>query len=421
MTRCMPLAILAVLLIACGTTSNGSDSSRSKQYYFQKPPSQKKPRAYPRLVNYLHRMDFAENNVPHREEYLAQWDLIILNPQLVKNQGLSLQKIRELNPAIKILAWIPFGQSSEDMEISWSLSDVWDYYLRTPGGKLVVAPWGGRMMNPWKNDFAWPKHVISFIEANYLVPGMYDGIMFDCIWENAPTWYSPNGAVDVNDNNYRNGILYLFRKLRTDEPDIIITGNGGTSWQKSCPYYLYANGNMAENAFGDEFGYSNSQWHTQWENYLRTIGSITSRAMYYFMIADLQFKRTIRRSSYVEYMGEDDLRRFRLALTTTLLGDGFFGFDRGDNLHGQLWWFDEYNADLGIPLAGYEAPHSYRTGVYRWGTYSREFTNGSVIVNPTAFGASISFPENHVDASTGTAARTFTVPAQDGRIFLKQS
>ena len=35
-------------------------------------------------------------------------------------------------------------------------------------------------------------------------------------------------------------------------------------------------------------------------------------------------------------MNESDQRRFRLGITTTLLGDDFFGFDRGDMLHGQL-------------------------------------------------------------------------------------
>jgi hypothetical protein len=36
--------------------------------------------------------------------------------------------------------------------------------------------------------------------------------------------------------------------------------------------------------------------------------------------------------------------------TALLLDGGFFGFDRGDCLHGQLWWFDDYDMDLGAPL-----------------------------------------------------------------------
>ena len=38
----------------------------------------------------------------------------------------------------------------------------------------------------------------------------------------------------------------------------------------------------------------------------------------------------------------------RSGLAITLLGDGYFGFDEGDCLHGQLWWFPEYDANLGL-------------------------------------------------------------------------
>ena len=131
-----------------------------------------------------------------------------------------------------------------------------------------MAPWGGKMMNPWKNNYAWTKHVVSFVEDNYLLPGMFDGIMFDCIWEQAPKWSSPNVRLDISDDSYRKGNLYLLRTLRADKPDAIITGNGGIPWQKGSPYYFDANGSMAENAFGNEFRSSNSVWQSQWEKYL---------------------------------------------------------------------------------------------------------------------------------------------------------
>lgn len=313
-----------------------------------------------------------ENAGPNREEYFAQWDVVILNPIQVEQWHISLGKIRDLNPKNKILAWVPFGQSSEESRMSWTFQKLQDYFLKSPDGALIITPWGGKLMNPRKNNFAWSKQVISFVENNYLIPDRYDGIMFDCTWEKAPTWWSPSKNADISDDNYRKGVLYLFQTLRTDKPDAIITGNSGTPWAQGSPYYRYANGPMAENAFGNEFP-ANSGWGNQMGNYLGAINSESSRDFYYFMIGDLQYNRTIPQASSAKYMSETDKRRFRLALTTTLLGDGFFGFDRGDNLHGQVWWFDEYNVDLGEPLSGYEAPHSYRTNAYHKGTYSREF------------------------------------------------
>ena len=203
-------------------------------------------------------------------------------------------------------------------------------------------------------------------------------------------------------------------------PEIIITGNGGTPWPANSPYYDGSNGNMAENAFGDEFGSDNSRWSTQWAFYQTCITKITSRPMYYFLIADLLFNRTVEQARMVTVLTDEDKRRFRLALATTLLGDGYYGFDRGDILHGQLWWFDEYNIDLGNPRAGYEVPNSYRTNVYGNGTYSREFSNGSVVVNPTTNVVTVSFLDNRTDVSTGIVSKTFNLTANDGRIFLKR-
>jgi hypothetical protein len=48
------LAALAASLVVCNTIPSSTDSLGSTQYSFQKPPIQKKPRSYPRLVNYFH-------------------------------------------------------------------------------------------------------------------------------------------------------------------------------------------------------------------------------------------------------------------------------------------------------------------------------------------------------------------------------
>lgn len=40
-------------------------------------------------------------------------------------------------------------------------------------------------------------------------------------------------------------------------------------------------------------------------------------------------------------------------------------------------------------------------------------------MNPGTSSVSVSFPENHVDVSTGTVSTIFVVPALDGRIFMK--
>ena len=73
---------------------------------WQLPPTGIVTRTNPRLMNYFH-MDFREGRVDDKEERLAQWNLLILNHDLVESEKLSLAKIRQINPRIKILAWVP--------------------------------------------------------------------------------------------------------------------------------------------------------------------------------------------------------------------------------------------------------------------------------------------------------------------------
>lgn len=392
------------------------------------PPLTKSARTYPKLVNYFHMMQYSVQ-ISNREAYLAQWDVIILNPQLTQIQNLDLTRIRAINPEIKILAWIPFGQSSEDMAMSTSLSNLATYYIRDTRGNYLSPPWGGHVMNPYNNGYGWPNHVIAFIKSHYLDNGLYDGIMFDCIWPSAPSWYSSYGA-DINrdgvfneaDNEcYRQGMTYLLQTLRSANPGAIITGNGGTPWNGSLPYYDWVNGPMAENAYGDEFPNNNYWWSVQWSYYTTVMEKIAARPFYYFVIADLRFGRTQTQAQNASELSAEDKRRFRLGLTTTLLGDGYFGFDRGDCLHGQFWWFDEYNIDLGNPAAGYDtAPNTYRTDIYASGAYSREFSNGTVVVNTTGAPVQVTFGENRRDVSTGTVGTNFTIPLYDGRIYMRE-
>ena len=90
---------------------------------------------------------------------------------------------------------------------------------------------------------------------------------------------------------------------------------------------------------------------------------------------------------------------------------GYFGFDRGDCLHGQLWWLREYDVDLGQPLAAYEVNR------YGEGVYSRKFEHGLVIVNPSDKDVSVKTDTSFLDASTGVRANEFLVPTNDARIL----
>jgi hypothetical protein len=432
-----PRSLLWLLLALASGGCGGSTPEPTTP--FQLPPAVKAQRAYPRLVNYFHRMDFAEARIEGREEYLAQWDVIILNPQNAEDQGLDLARIRAANPSIKILAWIPYGQSSLDMELSTTMPDLSAYFVKTVAGQPLRWSWGGYYMNPYTGDppgtadpgalYAWPKHVVSFVAARYLAGGTYDGVLFDCVWSFSPKHVARTSTADVDGNGvddngdelaYVTGNEHLLSGLRAAAPGAIITANPGDPWYAGASLYTNVNGVMMENALGDEWRPRAGLWDDQWGAYRRALGAAGAGPGYTFVAADVRYGRTDEAARTLSALTAEDLRRFRFALGMTLLGDGYFGFDRGDGNHGQLWWFPEYDVDLGQPAAGYEAPDTWRADVYGAGSLSREFENGTVIVNPTTAALHVTLGETRIDASTTSAGTSFEIPPSDARLLLRE-
>lgn len=79
----------------------------------------------------------------------------------------------------------------------------------------------------------------------------------------------------------------------------------------------------------------------------------------------------------------------RLGLVGSMLLDsGYFGFDRGDSGHGEVWWFDEYDVDIGDPVG------PYSQDVYGPRSFSRQFEKGLVILNNGETSIAVDFQEN---------------------------
>ncbi len=343
------------------------------------------------------------------EERLAQWDVVILNPDYnLINKDFSHDKIREINPDIKILAWIPMQGPGVWDSLIHGYNQDWN--LETPTGEFF-EPWGFPLANPFIDNYGYSKHVINFIENK--VQQDVDGIMFDVLLDNP--WsgadYNEDGVLDNSDrDSLRSSQIYLLNELRSLHPDWILTGNGGVPWSESCELYNYANGPMHENALGNEF--ADPGWQYTWNAY-NYIGDLAREPVCHFINVDLRMDRTQEEAQMIDSLTSDDMRRFRLGLVGTMLRDyGYFGFDRGDCLHGQLWWFKEYNADLGDPLGSYE------TGTYGNEILSREFENATIILNPTMSDIEVVFDEKHTDVSFNLESTTFTLPSKDARIYL---
>ena len=117
-----------------------------------------------------------------------------------------------------------------------------------------------------------------------------------------------------------------------------------------------------------------------------------------------------QRQEVRQKLQNSDPQALRFGLATTLMGDGYFGYDSANMGRGDWWWFPEYDAPLGYPKG---PAHREADGTWR-----REFDGGIVVVNGTPYDATLHLPANHLDVSSDRVARDFTLRMFDGRLLL---
>lgn len=367
------------------------------------------------LANYFH-MDLPDSRVDHLSERLAQWDTVILNDDLVRRGKVSLTRMRQTNPRVRVLAWVPLQGPNDGLARGVPREGPQDWFGRKADGTYLDPHWGGHLMNPCRQDRAWLRHVLRYVRDVCFRPGGHNGLMFDCLWPAEPEGLDVNedGVVDRQDTaEWQDAMLFLLREVRAEFPETMVVGNGGVPWPADCPYYESANGCMHENALGDQFG--SVEWSRLWSSYRTAISKVSRKPTCHFIQVDVRAnRRTQELAASLSALTSDDRRRFRLGLATTMLLDGgYFGFDRGDCLHGQLWWFDEYEVDLGPPLGAVEEG--------RWGPglFSREFERGLVLVNPTPKPVLVPRDLGQLNSATVANVETQMLPAQDARVLTR--
>ncbi len=376
------------------------------------------PGSYPKLANYY----CGKTSINTSEaSLLSRWDLVVVRDEAISNSKESLKLIRKINPNIKILAWVSAGLDRsikyfENADESWYL-----HYADNPSNPKL--PQGRRIelwttttgsitglgMNP---DSDWASSLANYVRDKLMSSGLIDGVFYDYLGETVAKRnvdINNDGKADspsVVNREYSEGmtnLLSLTRELLG--PNAIIMGNPGVEWSASSPYWAYANGQMQENALGTEFG---SSWPEIWDIYQKNMQMPSPPARMHWIAADTNDETY---DAIKPDLPSAELQKMRFGLAIALLGDGYFGFDQGAHGgHKELWWFPEYDADLGQPKG---TPQQRSDG-----SWIREFDNGVVLANPTYSTCTIEFATLYQDISTGSVGTSFTVQAQDGRIFV---
>jgi len=411
--------------------------------------------AYPRLINmycgtnafYWNLQQFDPAELDAMIKTLARWDIIVVNYSTVCFTKETVRRIKELNPQAKVLAYIEGGTGgwwrwllTHDLEApgkpAWmtpgfinflryqagafgiTAQDSYESFFLHYGGtqKRAVLWTNGTTGEQWPGmnpNSGWASYLPQFVHDKLMSTGLFDGVFYDCFWESI--WLNNididnDGIADsttVVNQKYREGMARLLQVTRELlGPEAIILGNPGVEWSANSPFFEYANGHMQECALGGET-WSSKDFAKVWDIYQRNMNKPEPPTRIHWIGVDTN---DVQFDPFNPKLPAANLQKMRYGLAITLLDDGYLGFDMGNDFHGELWWFPEYDTYLGFPLGDAQK----RSG----GSWVREFENGTVVANP-AGKTTIEFATPRRDVTTGIEGTSFEVPSLDGRIFVK--
>lgn len=377
-------------------------------------------RVAPRRANYFLGWDIPLSKVAE----LAKWDLLILDMETQVSSLAALKKIKELNPNIILLAYITPQEIKADAATSYSqmrrklvsgISSNW-YLTDTANNKISFWP-GTWMLNvadnaPLQNGVRFNQYLAQFVNREILSTGLWNGVFYDNAWRDVQWKTGPNADLNKDgqpdtgiDSHWREGMRALFTETRRISGDRhLILGN-----LTSDAYKNELNGGMFEN-----FPSHNGGWEGTMELYASNQqGSVAPRIM------------VINANTANKGTQTSNLKNMRYGLASTLMLDGYYAFDYGDQNHNQTWWYDEYDVDLGQPLGA--AVSVTNKSQFDQDVWRREYQNGIAVVNPTAetktidLGAEYEKLSGLQDKTTnnGAIVDELRLPSKDGIVMLR--
>jgi hypothetical protein len=307
--------------------------------------------SYPRTGNLWGWSQWIGKGLP----YMSRVDLW-LGADPTRDQVLEL---RRLNPNVLILTSINAVENG-------GLPD--DYYLKDINGNRIEVWPGTYRLN-------LTKLVVAEYQAHYAYQRMldggllYDGVFFDNVfttqaWQTRDIYGNlvaidsdENGVADdpaILDANWKAGVFHELRTFRQLMPYALVSNHAANIAEPGIAEifngisfgFLTADVLEGERSFTDVWDRYNA-WMTQAKTPPLTMfeASPPDQIAYGYDYSPLQkiptstleFARTL-----YPYM------RFGLALT--LMKDGYFAYEFGDTWHGNDWWYDELDFDLGQPI-----------------------------------------------------------------------
>ena len=271
----------------------------------------------------------------------------------------EIRELRRLNPHLRLLTSINAVENG-------GLTP--DYYLKDIHGQRIEVWPGSFRLNLTKPYVA--EYQARFAYETVLATDlMADGVFFDNVmttqsWQDHDIYGNPvridadeDGVGDDSDTfdaAWKAGVFHEIQAFRQLMPHAILNGHSMDIYEPGIAALFnglsigFATANVLE---GDEsFAALWNRYHDWHAQAVRPVGvmvesSPMDQIAYGYDYepwkkippATLEFART-----YYPYV--------RFGLAFTLMNDGFFAHEYGDTWHGNDWWYDELDFELGYPL-----------------------------------------------------------------------
>jgi hypothetical protein len=377
----------------------------------------------PKVVNFFLGWQLTSADV----KTLSKWDFIVIDMDQQGRHPDQIRELRKLNPNIKIIAYIDssniasarFVQETNlpGYKLAHRLPEEWFLHR----GKERVGYWPGawtlNMTDASPKDSTgkrWSDYLPEFIQSELWSSGLWDGFFLD----NAiigPTWFAGNGLDMTGDGvadadatvnaSWKSGWIRMAQDLRKRlGANAIIVGNG------AYEYGAYVNGILFEN-------FPNYGWVNGMKGY---VSSVKANQKPTYSCVNSNAKNVNNPADY---------KAMRLGLMSTMLSDGYYSFDFGDQNHGQTWWYDEYDAQIGSAVGDMTPMTSKASAGIVDGVWWREYEKGAVVVNSTSKAQHIDLPSVYerlrgtqdTATNSGKLETSLDIPANDALMLYRRT
>ncbi|MDD4271417.1 MAG: glycosyltransferase [Patescibacteria group bacterium] len=385
-----------------------------RAYYFKD--------SFPKIANY-----YLQPIIPNQHiSELSKYDLIVLDAEAPEINSGILSDIKAANKNGKIFAYVPsqsvntqgIGDWSEFREKNYQAADSGNWWLKDSKNNIISfnQTWPTIKIVDAGSD--WKNYLPDFVSREVLPNNNWDGIFYDMVSPGL-SWLN-NGDIVTADKklNGKTNMAVLNQYWAKNMNELL-----ANTKKKISPLPLIANldvaGTYTNNLDGEMMENFPSKWlgANGWSKLMSVY--LKNNNENYTYIINANSNNNNQANNY---------QNMRFGLTSTLLGDGYFSYDQGDQNHAQVWWYDEFNVKLGRAESKAYNLLDPNNSAVKIGLWRRDFENGIVINNSTSAEQTYVFSKEEFEkikgvqdakVNSGQKINYFKLKPNDGFIALK--